>query len=167
MPTKKKSAKQSATKAKKQVKRLSKTESAALAKSSSKKAAAKAAPKKLPGRKAAAKAIQMSNDITATADVGKTYLGRVTRLADFGAFVEILPGTDGPLDTGEAAEHRINDVRDELKEGDQVLVKVLTVDGNRIKLSRKAVLREQRAGGTKVQNPRQGTNGCGYGKPEE
>jgi polyribonucleotide nucleotidyltransferase len=96
-------------------------------------------------QQAAAKAIQMINDITATAEVGKTYLGKVTRLADFGAFVEILPGTDGLLHISEVAEHRINDVRDELKEGDQVLVKVLAVEGNRIKLSRKAILREQRA----------------------
>jgi len=94
---------------------------------------------------AAARALQMIGDITATAEVGKTYLGKVTRLADFGAFVEILPGTDGLLHISEVAEHRINDVRDELKEGDQVLVKVLAVDGNRIKLSRKAILKEQRA----------------------
>jgi polyribonucleotide nucleotidyltransferase len=96
-------------------------------------------------QQAAAKAIQMINDITATAEVGKTYLGKVTRLADFGAFVEIIPGTDGLLHISEVAEHRINDVRDELKEGDQVLVKVLAVEGNRIKLSRKAILKEQRA----------------------
>ena len=94
---------------------------------------------------AAAKALQMIGDITATAEVGKTYLGKITRLADFGAFVEIIPGTDGLLHISEVAEHRINDVRDELKEGDQVLVKVLAVDGNRIKLSRKAILKEQRA----------------------
>ena len=94
---------------------------------------------------AAARALQMIGDITATAEVGKTYLGKVTRLADFGAFVEIIPGTDGLLHISEVAEHRINDVRDELKEGDQVLVKVLAVEGNRIKLSRKAILREQRA----------------------
>ena len=93
----------------------------------------------------AAKALQMIGDITATAEVGKTYLGKVTRLADFGAFVEIIPGTDGLLHISEVAEHRINDVRDELKEGDQVLVKVLAVEGNRIKLSRKAILKEQRA----------------------
>ncbi len=93
---------------------------------------------------AAAKALQMIGDITATAEVGKTYLGKVTRLADFGAFVEILPGTDGLLHISEVAEHRINDVRDELKEGDQVLVKVLAVEGNRIRLSRKAILKEQR-----------------------
>src|SRR5438270_1434760 len=93
----------------------------------------------------AAKALQIIGDITATAEVGKTYLGKVTRLADFGAFVEILPGTDGLLHISEVAEHRIADVRDELKEGDQVLVKVLAVEGNRIRLSRKAILKEQRA----------------------
>ena len=75
-------------------------------------------------QESAAKALQIIGDITATAEVGKTYLGKVTRLADFGAFVEILPGTDGLLHISEVAEHRIADVRDELKEGDQVLVKV-------------------------------------------
>ncbi len=96
-------------------------------------------------KESAAKALQMIGDITATAEVGKTYLGKVVRLADFGAFVEILPGTDGLLHISEVAEHRIKDVRDELKEGDQILVKVLSVEGNRIRLSRKAILREQRA----------------------
>jgi polyribonucleotide nucleotidyltransferase len=96
-------------------------------------------------QESAAKALQIIGDITATAEVGKTYLGKVTRLADFGAFVEILPGTDGLLHISEVAEHRIADVRDELKEGDQVLVKVLAVEGNRIRLSRKAILKEQRA----------------------
>jgi polyribonucleotide nucleotidyltransferase len=91
------------------------------------------------------KALQIIRDLTATAEVGKTYLGRVTRLADFGAFVEIIPGTDGLLHISEVAEHRIKDIRDELKEGDQVLVKVLAVEGNRIRLSRKAILKEQRA----------------------
>jgi polyribonucleotide nucleotidyltransferase len=94
---------------------------------------------------AAAKALQMIGDITATAEVGKTYLGKVSRLADFGAFVEILPGTDGLLHISEVAEHRIKDIRDELKEGDQILVKVLSIEGNRIRLSRKAILKEQRA----------------------
>src|SRR6202050_5243450 len=93
----------------------------------------------------AAKALQIIGDLTATPEVGKTYLGKVTRLADFGAFVEIIPGTDGLLHISEVAEHRIADVRDELKEGDQVLVKVLAVEGNRIRLSRKAILKEQRA----------------------
>ena len=93
----------------------------------------------------AQKALQMIGEITATAEVGKTYLGTVVRLADFGAFVEILPGTDGLLHISEVAEHRIKDIRDELKEGDQILVKVLAVEGNRIRLSRKAILKEQRA----------------------
>src|SRR6202522_1114300 len=96
-------------------------------------------------QESAAKALQIIGDLTATAEVGKTYLGKVTRLADFGAFVEIIPGTDGLLHISEVAEHRIKDVRDELKEGDQVLVKVLAVEGNRIRLSRKAILKEQRA----------------------
>src|ERR1700682_4395611 len=91
------------------------------------------------------KALQIIRDLTASAEVGKTYLGKVSRLADFGAFVEILPGLDGLLHISEVAEHRIKDVRDELKEGDQVLVKVLAVEGHRIRLSRQAILKEQRA----------------------
>src|SRR5579871_3383667 len=93
----------------------------------------------------AQRAIQRINDLTAVPEVGKTYLGKVVRLAEFGAFVEIIPGTDGLLHISEIAEHRVKEVKDELKEGDQVLVKVLGIEGNRIKLSRKAVLREQRA----------------------
>jgi len=89
-------------------------------------------------------ALQMIRDVTATAEVGKTYLGKVVRLADFGAFVELFPGTDGLLHISEIAEQRIRDVRDELKLGDQVLVKVLAIEGNKIRLSRKAILREQR-----------------------
>ncbi len=94
---------------------------------------------------AADDALKMINDVTATAEIGKTYLGKVVRIADFGAFVEIFPGTDGLLHISEIAEQRIRSVRDELKEGDQVLVKVLAIEGNKIRLSRKAVLREQRA----------------------
>ncbi len=91
------------------------------------------------------RAIQMVSDVTAVPEPGKTYLGKVVRLAEFGAFVEIFPGTDGLLHVSEIAEHRVKEVKDELREGDQVLVKVLAIEGNRIKLSRKAVLREQRA----------------------
>jgi polyribonucleotide nucleotidyltransferase len=93
---------------------------------------------------AAERAMQMIGDIAAVAEVGKTYLGKVVRLVDFGAFVEIFPGTDGLLHISEISENRIKNVRDELKEGDQILVKVLALEGNKIKLSRKAVLREQR-----------------------
>ncbi|HEX3572286.1 MAG TPA: polyribonucleotide nucleotidyltransferase [Acidobacteriaceae bacterium] len=92
-----------------------------------------------------ARAIQMISDITAVPEPGKTYLGKVVRLAEFGAFVEIFPGTDGLLHVSEIAEHRVGKVSDELREGDQILVKVLSIEGNRIKLSRKAVLKEQRA----------------------
>jgi polyribonucleotide nucleotidyltransferase len=111
----------------------------------------------------AAKALQIIGDLTATAEIGKTYLGTVTRLADFGAFVEIIPGTDGLLHISEVAEHRIKDVRDELKEGDQVLVKVLAVEGNRIRLSRKAILKEQRAkmGGGELPPENGGGEGSG------
>jgi polyribonucleotide nucleotidyltransferase len=110
------------------------------------------------------KALQIIRDLTATAEVGKTYLGTVTRLADFGAFVEIIPGTDGLLHISEVAEHRIQDVRDELKEGDQVLVKVLAVEGNRIRLSRKAILKEQRAkmGGGEGAPPAEGEGHEGH-----
>jgi polyribonucleotide nucleotidyltransferase len=93
---------------------------------------------------AADRCIQMVTDICAVAEIGKTYLGKVVRIVDFGAFVEIFPGTDGLLHISEIAENRIKQVRDELNEGDQILVKVLALEGNKIKLSRKAVLKEQR-----------------------
>src|SRR6516225_759524 len=89
-------------------------------------------------------ALQMVREVTASAEVGKTYLGRVVRLAEFGAFVELFPGTDGLLHISEISEHRIRDVRDELKLGDQVLVKVLAIEGNKIRLSRKALIKEAR-----------------------
>ncbi|PYY21156.1 MAG: polyribonucleotide nucleotidyltransferase [Acidobacteria bacterium] len=112
------------------------------------------------------KALQIIGDITASPEVGKTYLGKVVRLADFGAFVEIFPGTDGLLHISEIAEHRIKDVRDELHEGDQILVKVLAIEGNRIKLSRKAILREQRAKmGAQAGTP--GSEGDGAGERHE
>ena len=93
--------------------------------------------------KAADEALKMIRDVTATAEIGKTYLGKVVRIADFGAFVEIFSGTDGLLHISEIADQRIRSVRDELKEGDQILVKVLAIEGNKIRLSRKAVLRDQ------------------------
>jgi polyribonucleotide nucleotidyltransferase len=94
--------------------------------------------------KGAEEALKMIRDVTATAEIGKTYLGTVVRIAEFGAFVEIFSGTDGLLHISEIAEARIRAVRDELKEGDQILVKVLAIEGNKIRLSRKAVLRDQR-----------------------
>ncbi len=93
---------------------------------------------------AADRCIQMVTDICAVAEIGKTYLGKVVRIVDFGAFVEIFPGTDGLLHISEISENRIKQVRDELNEGDQILVKVLALEGNKIKLSRRSVLKEQR-----------------------
>lgn len=93
---------------------------------------------------AAKRAVEIIEELTASAEPGKTYLGTVTRIVDFGAFVEIFAGTEGLLHISEIAEHRINQVKDELNEGDQVLVKCLALDGNKIKLSRRAVLRDQR-----------------------
>ena len=90
------------------------------------------------------KAMQLIGDIAAVAEIGKTYLGKVVRIVDFGAFVEIFPGTDGLLHISEISENRVKQVRDELNEGDQIQVKVLALEGNKIKLSRKAVLKEMR-----------------------
>ncbi len=93
----------------------------------------------------AQKAIQIIEEITATAEVGKTYLGKVVKVVDFGAFVEILPGTEGLLHISEVAERRIQDIHTEIRVGDKILVKVLDVEPNgKIRLSRRAVLREQR-----------------------
>ncbi|MGB9403263.1 MAG: polyribonucleotide nucleotidyltransferase [Candidatus Acidiferrales bacterium] len=94
--------------------------------------------------KAAEQALKMIRDVTATAEIGKTYLGTVVRIAEFGAFVEIFPGTDGLLHISEIADQRIRSVRDALKEGDQVMVKVLAIEGNKIRLSRKALIKEAR-----------------------
>src|SRR5262245_34957375 len=92
----------------------------------------------------AQKAIEIISNLTVTPEIGNTYRGKVVRIADFGAFVEIFPGTDGLLHISEISEQRIRNVRDELQEGDQVMVKVVGLEGNKIKLSRKAVLRDQR-----------------------
>jgi polyribonucleotide nucleotidyltransferase len=96
---------------------------------------------------AARKAVAIIEELTATAELNKTYLGKVVRVVDFGAFVEILPGTDGLLHVSEMAHHRISDVRSEVKEGDQVLVKVVNIDpSGKIRLSRKALLEEPPGG---------------------
>jgi polyribonucleotide nucleotidyltransferase len=91
------------------------------------------------------RALEIIGNLTAVPEIGKTYLGKVVRLAEFGAFVELFPGTDGLLHISEIAEHRVKEVKDELHEGDQVMVKVLAIEGNRIKLSRKALIKEQKA----------------------
>jgi polyribonucleotide nucleotidyltransferase len=95
----------------------------------------------------AAKAISIIQELTATPELNKTYVGKVQRITDFGAFVEIMPGTDGLLHVSEIANHRVKDVRDELKEGEQIAVKVINIDPTgKIRLSRKALLQEQSGG---------------------
>jgi polyribonucleotide nucleotidyltransferase len=92
---------------------------------------------------AARKAIEMIRGITAEAEIGKIYRGKVKKITDFGAFVEIMPGTDGLVHISQIAEQRVNRVSDVLKEGEEVLVKVTEIDKQgRIKLSRREVLRE-------------------------
>jgi polyribonucleotide nucleotidyltransferase len=91
----------------------------------------------------AQKAISIIQELTATPELNKTYMGKVQRITDFGAFVEIMAGTDGLLHVSEIANYRVKDVRDELKEGQQILVKCIGREGNKIKLSRKAVLRDE------------------------
>jgi len=88
-------------------------------------------------------AVEMINNIVQDAEVGKLYMGKVRKIMDFGAFVEILPGTDGLIHISQLDRDRVNKVSDILEEGDEVLVKVLDVDRNgRIALSRKAALEE-------------------------
>lgn len=87
------------------------------------------------------KAIEMINAICAEAEVGKTYKGKVVKIAEFGAFVEIFPNTQGLLHISEISNERVRQVTDVLKEGDMIDVKVLEVDrAGRVKLSRKALL---------------------------
>jgi len=96
---------------------------------------------------AAAKAIELIKSYTAEAEVGKIYLGTVVKTVDFGAFVQIMPGTEGLCHISELAEGRVRQTEDVVKEGDKVLVKVLGIDRQgKIKLSRRAALEEQ--GGT-------------------
>jgi polyribonucleotide nucleotidyltransferase len=89
-------------------------------------------------------AMRMIQELTQEAEIGRIYLGTVRKIMDFGAFVEIFPGTDGLLHISQISEKRIDKVTDELREGDQILVKVLEVDRNgRIKLSHREAVRER------------------------
>ncbi len=94
---------------------------------------------------AAQLAVARIKALTAEAEVGETYMGTVSRIVDFGAFVEIMPGLDGLLHISEISDRRVKDVRDELKEGQQILVKCIGREGNKVKLSRKAILAEEKA----------------------
>ncbi len=95
---------------------------------------------------AAQAATDIVQELTQEAEIGRIYQGRVRKIMDFGAFVEIFPGTDGLLHISQISDKRVNKVTDELQEGDNVLVKVLDVDQNgRIKLSHKEAIREREA----------------------
>jgi polyribonucleotide nucleotidyltransferase len=97
---------------------------------------------------AAERALAIINRIIEVPEVGKVYRGKVKRIVDFGAFVEILPGTDGLLHISQIAEQRIQRVQDVLAEGDEVTVKVIEIDpSGKIRLSRKELLRAQAAEG--------------------
>jgi len=102
---------------------------------------------------AAARAITMIQELTATPELDKSYMGRVERITDFGAFIEIMPGVDGLLHVSEIANYRVQNVRDELKEGEQIMVKVINIDpSGKVRLSRKALLAADE--GTAPRHPR-------------
>ena len=106
----------------------------------------------------AQKAIGIIQELTATPELNKTYMGKVQRITDFGAFVEIMPGLDGLLHVSEIAHYRVKDVRDELKEGEQVMVKVINIDpSGKIRLSRKVL----------IDPPEGGVPPAGEGGPRE
>jgi polyribonucleotide nucleotidyltransferase len=92
---------------------------------------------------AAQKAIAIIQELTATPEQDKVYMGRVERITDFGAFIEVMPGVDGLLHVSEMANYRVANVRDELKEGEQIEVKVINIDpSGKVRLSRKVLLKE-------------------------
>ncbi|MDY7038980.1 MAG: polyribonucleotide nucleotidyltransferase, partial [Thermodesulfobacteriota bacterium] len=96
-----------------------------------------------PDHETAKAALEMINNIIQDAEIGKLYMGKVRKIMDFGAFVEVLPGTDGLVHISQLDKNHVNKVTDILNEGDEVLVKVLDIDKNgRISLSRKAALGE-------------------------
>jgi len=102
---------------------------------------------------ASERAIAMIKELTATPELNADYLGRVERITDFGAFIEIMPGVDGLLHVSEIANYRVKDVRDELKEGEQIMVKVINVDpSGKVRLSRKILLAADE--GTAPRDPR-------------
>jgi polyribonucleotide nucleotidyltransferase len=97
-----------------------------------------------PDGESAKRAMDMITSITAEVELGKIYPGKVKRVVDFGAFVEVMPGTEGLLHISQISDKRIAKVTDEINEGDEVFVKVIEIDKfGRIRLSRKEALRER------------------------
>ena len=94
-------------------------------------------------QEAGKRAIELVKRCTAEAEMGKTYTGKVVRVVDFGAFIEILPGIDGLCHISELSDRRVNRVQDVLNEGDEVVVKVINIDrSGKVKLSRKQALKQ-------------------------
>ncbi len=115
---------------------------------------------------AAPKAVEITKELTAEAEIGKSYVGKVVRVVNFGAFVGILPGVEGLLHISEIAHHRINEVRDEIDEGEEVLVKVIDIDGmGRVRLSRRALLEDKRPPGEREAAPVGGGERPQRGRP--
>jgi polyribonucleotide nucleotidyltransferase len=109
-------------------------------------------------------AVEIITELTAEAEVGRTYTGKVKRIVNFGAFVEIMPGLEGLLHVSEIAPYRVAEVTDELTEGQEIQVKVIDVDGhNKVRLSRRALLTDQEGKGGapdgRRSEPRQGSGG--------
>lgn len=97
-------------------------------------------------QEASEKAQKYIEDLVQEVEVGKIYLGKVKKIMDFGAFVEILPGTDGLVHISQICDRRIQKVNDEISEGDEIVVKVIDVDRNgKVKLSRKEAMRDEAA----------------------
>ncbi len=119
------------------------------------------------------RAIAMIQELTATPELMKAYMGKVARITDFGAFIEIMPNVDALLHVSEIALHRVQDVRDELKEGDSIMVKVISIDGSgKVRVSRKIILLEEQGGdiseylaGTTGRPERGGSRGPGGDRP--
>jgi polyribonucleotide nucleotidyltransferase len=111
-----------------------------------------------PNNEKVEEAIKMIRNLTQEAEVGKTYLGTVRKIAEFGAFVEIFPGTDGLIHISELSDKRVKSVSDVLSEGEEVLVKVISVDrAGKIRLSRKEALAD--AAGKKADAPAEPAKG--------
>ena len=113
-----------------------------------------------PSLEGAQRAVQMIKDITGDVEIGRTIMGHVVRIMDFGAFVEIAPGRDGLVHISQLAEHHVNRVEDIVSEGDEIMVKIMEVDDRgRINLSRRAVLEEHGVGDSRSDGPGGGDSG--------
>ena len=101
-------------------------------------------PKKKAIAEASAKAVKAIEDIVAEVEVGRTYMGKVVRITDFGAFVEVLPGKDGLVHISQLALERVKKVEDVVKIGDEIMVKCIEIDEKgRVNLSRKVLLSKE------------------------